>query len=254
MHPVNNHKTLTVIDFEYANPNTRGLEFANHFTEWCYNYHDPAHSHVCNTSAYPTIEEQTRFLKAYVQHRPSFSRPNTPGPVTPGFGPADRSTSSISAFMLDARTPGGLSGPGPDLEKVAEKEEREIEAEVLQLLKETRLWRMANSAQWVAWGIVQAKVEGLPDETPVPEEADAESDPLQPEQEAMKEDLEGKRPDSMARPEEIEPAEDGEDEFDYLAYSHERALFFWGDALQLGMVKPEELPPALLQRVKKVEL
>ncbi|KAF5027492.1 hypothetical protein F66182_387, partial [Fusarium sp. NRRL 66182] len=30
----NKHKQLIVIDFEYAGPNTRGLEFANHFNEW----------------------------------------------------------------------------------------------------------------------------------------------------------------------------------------------------------------------------
>jgi len=29
--PANEHKRLVVIDFEYANANTPGLEFANHF-------------------------------------------------------------------------------------------------------------------------------------------------------------------------------------------------------------------------------
>ena len=29
--PANEHKQLAVIDFEYANANVRGLEFANHF-------------------------------------------------------------------------------------------------------------------------------------------------------------------------------------------------------------------------------
>lgn len=29
--PANEHKQLVVIDFEYASPNVRGLEFANHF-------------------------------------------------------------------------------------------------------------------------------------------------------------------------------------------------------------------------------
>lgn len=29
--PANEHKQLVVIDFEYANANTPGLEFANHF-------------------------------------------------------------------------------------------------------------------------------------------------------------------------------------------------------------------------------
>ena len=29
-------------------------------------------------------------------------------------------------------------------------------------MDETRMWRLANTAQWVAWGIVQAKVPGMP--------------------------------------------------------------------------------------------
>lgn len=32
--PANEHKRLQVIDFEYANANMRGLEFANHFVSY----------------------------------------------------------------------------------------------------------------------------------------------------------------------------------------------------------------------------
>lgn len=34
MLPANEHKQLVVIDFEYANANLPGLEFANHFVSW----------------------------------------------------------------------------------------------------------------------------------------------------------------------------------------------------------------------------
>lgn len=53
----------------------------------------------------------------------------------------------------------------------------------------------------------------------------------------------------------VEEEEDNEDdgEFDYLAYAQDRAIFFWGDALQLGIVKREDLPSGLLQRIKIVE-
>ena len=71
--PQNNHKQLVVIDFEYANANMRGLEFANHFTEWCYNYHSPVKPYACNTDVYPTPEEQDRFVRAYVQHQTPFA-------------------------------------------------------------------------------------------------------------------------------------------------------------------------------------
>ncbi|KAF2092424.1 kinase-like protein [Rhizodiscina lignyota] len=274
--PSNQHKQLVVIDFEYANANTPGLEFANHFTEWCYDYHDKLAPFACSTARYPTPEEQYRFVKAYVLHRPSFLPVKSDTPAsTPGLEPRKvgseaklgqsfsmGSTSSLAGFMLDARTPGATPGAlGPDLEKIAEEEEKRVEKEVKKLLKETKMWRLANSAMWVAWGIVQAKVEGMPEDDPasaVNGETEhtnggamvPNSDPLSPEAKDMVNDLKDKRPDEMRSDE----AEDGdEDEFDYLAYAHERALFFWGDAIQAGLVKEEQLPEALRRKVKAVE-
>lgn len=34
--PANQHKQLVVIDFEYANANVPGLEFANHFVRYSF--------------------------------------------------------------------------------------------------------------------------------------------------------------------------------------------------------------------------
>ncbi|MBE7179815.1 MAG: hypothetical protein INR71_01175 [Terriglobus roseus] len=358
--PANHHKQLVVIDFEYANANMPGLEFANHFTEWAYDYHNEAAPHACNTALYPSLEEQRRFIEAYVRHRPQYRAPTTPGVDTPtsrsdtssGAGASapggarpttprlthKSSTSSLPAFLLDARIPAGVApltsvpaaGQGA-LDRATEDEEKAVETEVSRLLRETRLWRLANSAQWVAWGIVQAKVAGMPDpegekastcgkgevaEPELPAGADLPStcgkgeaaapamppgaslpstcgkgdpsepevpptaslpstcgkgtaeassngsvvnssntnpgsDPLGEEEQSMKDDLEAKRPDMTARPEEAEELET--DEFDYLAYAHERALFFWGDALQMGVVKEEDLPGTLRGRVKLVE-
>ncbi|OAQ85094.1 choline kinase [Purpureocillium lilacinum] len=230
----NKHKQLIVIDFEYAGANTPGLEFANHFTEWTYNYHDAATSHACNHIMYPTVEEQKRFIKAYVDHRPQFpnasltprirpadstsSAPAATGPVsTPPLVPTT-SSSSIIDFMLDARAPpGGWSA--------AEREcEEQTEKKVKELMEETRLWRPANSAFWIAWGIVQADVPGL----------DANNDPVSAEA-------------ALAAEEAI-----AADEFDYLSYAQDRALFFWGDVLQMGLVKEDELPESLRARLKLV--
>jgi choline kinase len=63
--------------------------------------------------------------------------------------------------MLDSRAP-------PSETKISyfEQEamaEKSMEEETGRLMAETRLWRLANSAQWVAWGIVQAQVPGMPD-------------------------------------------------------------------------------------------
>lgn len=268
MLPANTHKQLIVIDFEYANANTPGLEFANHFTEWCYNYHDEKVPWLCNTSLYPTPEEQDRFVRAYVRHRPQFNA------VTPLLGPQDSTpaekdkanekpkrpagpTSSISNFMLDARGP-------PESAATTAKQDAEYQAnedaQVRSLLRETHMWRLANSAQWVAWGIVQAKVPGLPDapsstiplsETPdeiTPTEDQPFSDPLDQEAKDLQDDIKDKRPDPNE-----EDDEQAEEEFDYLAYARDRAMFFWGDALSLGIVKEEELPEDVRRSVKKVE-
>ncbi|KAL7900716.1 choline kinase [Trichoderma sp. SZMC 28014] len=220
LQPANKHKQLIVIDFEYAGPNTAGHEFANHFTEWMYNYHDPVAPFACHADRYPSLEEQKRFIRAYVDHRPQFplanSTPymtpvdsNTPsGTATPSLQPTP-SSSSIVDFMLDARYPGG------DWGAVEKAREEQIDQQVREFIDEARLWQPANSAQWIAWGIVQAKVPGL-DGNPADEEP-------------------------------------GADEFDYLSYAQERAMFFWGDCVQLGLVKLEDLPEGLQAKVKLVK-
>lgn len=46
-------------------------------------------------------------------------------------------------------------------------------------------------------------------------------------------------------------AEEAADEFDYLAYAQDRALFFWSDLLALGFIKEEELPTDMIPHIKK---
>ncbi|KIX07920.1 uncharacterized protein Z518_02574 [Rhinocladiella mackenziei CBS 650.93] len=350
LQPSNQHKQLVVIDFEYASQNTVGLEFANHFTEWCYNYHHPELSFACDTRRYPSQSEQYRFVRSYVMHRPQYNPAASATPKMEG-----REKTNISDFMLDARAPGGGSqtgsgfvnpwGDGIDYDKEEREREKKQEEQIQELLSETRLWRLANSAQWVAWGIMQAKVPEL-DELEKRERAAANkksgagtlvekvqdivganktqknqplhpmSDPLTEEEKVIQEQSrrdgpEGQRQEEVhhkddegAQTEEKDPAcahpsvnghgtdhddnlvngdgsgnaemkhaqanasEDvkdadkatdnesaeivGEDEFDYLAYAHDRAMFFWGDCLTMGIVKEDELPENLMKRVKIV--
>lgn len=236
LQPANEHKQLIVIDFEYASANVPGLEFANHFTEWCYDYHS-SKSYALNASRYPTFEEQQRFLKAYVQHRPS---------------------SPVSTFKLDS------GAPMAQIEEEKRQDEA-MEKEVENLRRETKLWRPANSAQWVAWGIVQAKVPGMDEaleaqksRTPNSEDtmirappSHLSSDPLSPENEELARGEHEKRPES--REEVSEDGDDEAEEFDYLGYAQERAMFFWGDVLRLGIVKEADLPAELLKKVKIVK-
>ncbi|RDW92521.1 choline kinase [Coleophoma crateriformis] len=278
--PQNTHKQLVVIDFEYASANTPGLEFANHFTEWCYNYHHPTASYACNTEAYPTRAQQETFIRSYVNHRPQF---NPLASATPKLSSGDSNAGapgSISAFMLDSRTPSGTEVPTRS--NYAEEEarrEKDTENKVQALMEEVRVWRIANSAQWVAWGIVQAEIPELSPapapSSPVSESTEnglpkppghLSSDDLTEENQAKQDAKEhDKRPEGLVaeallqnhKPEEVEKLheqeEADEEEFDYLAYAQERAMFFWGDVLSLGLVKKEDLPEELLSKLKFVE-
>lgn len=107
-------------------------------------------------------------------------------------------------------------------------------------MQEIRLWRIANSAQWVAWGIVQAKVEieEMDNNDPVD---DQESENASNDDKAAQGEKDGEEADGNE-----------EEEFDYLAYAQERAYFFWGDVLQLGLVRKEDLPEELLSKIKIV--
>ena len=51
---------------------------------------------------------------------------------------------------------------------------------------------------------------------------------------------------------ESKEAEEEHEEFDYLGYAQHRAMFFWGDMLQMGLVKEEELPEEMRSKVKIV--
>ncbi|KAL1889839.1 hypothetical protein Cpir12675_005636 [Ceratocystis pirilliformis] len=256
LQPANKHKQLAVIDFEYAAANVPGLDIANHFTEWAYNYHDPVAPYKCNAEVYPTREEQLRFIRAYVEHQPQFPHSGTTPRMTPldsltntpHLGPIS-SAASIVDFMLDARS---VTAPAPSVGAgivgltSASKEDlslsslgtrdEESEVRVKELYDESILWRAANSAQWVAWGIVQAKV------------SVSEEDSL-----AKGEGLNVSVAAAVEEEKKSENGEEDEDEaFDYLGYAQDRAMFFWGDCVVLGLVKKEDLPENLQKRIKIV--
>lgn len=244
-----------VIDFEYASANTPGLEFANHFTEWCYNYHAPAPmTWTCDTRNYPTVEEQKRFIRAYLNHRPRF---NSQSNSTPKLEGRDAPPGSIREFMLDSRTPAGET-PTSSISLYAEEEahrEQEMEKQVEEMMKEVRIWRLANSAQWVAWGIVQAKVPEL-DDAPAfvvtPDEIDEPPKGIL--ENTISDDVRAKlEKGDLRETGKEESVGEEEDEFDYLGYAQSRAMFFWGDVVALGIMRKEELPEGLGERIKVLE-
>ncbi|KAL4909903.1 hypothetical protein BDW74DRAFT_45457 [Aspergillus multicolor] len=216
--PQNEHKQLVVIDFEYASANTAGLEFANHFTEWCYNYHDAEKPWACSTLFYPTLEQQHQFVTAYLTHRPGLGGRVSPS-ITPIMRPLSASTPAMTPLDLNATSPD--LAPQRPLDSIERSTYQEtLEAETQFLVRQTRLWRVLNSAQWVAWGIVQAKVPGMENDE-----------------------------DSTATPP-VDGDVDESDEFDYLAYAQDRAFFFWADLVALGFVQKEQLPGHLAEVIE----
>ena len=129
--------------------------------------------------------------------------------------------------MLDARVPAG------GWKEEERKKEEEAEGRIKALLEETRLWRVANSAQWVAWGIVQAKIPGLGVEGKNGEGQEEEKK----EEEGVKDG---------------EEEEKEEEEFDYLAYAQDRAYFFLGDCVVMGLVEEEALGEEVRAHLKVV--
>jgi choline kinase len=174
--------------------------------------------------------------------------------------------------MLDSRAP-----PGEKYSEQEAQRERQTEEEARRLMAETKLWRLANSAMWVAWGIVQAHVPGLPDfdaedkkanasesaaelesaTTEMRAEADAEAEDEDEKKKhgSVSKEMENEKQGLATKAEEdadIYKSQD-EEEFDYLAYSQDRAMFLWGDAIRMGMIQAEELPENVRQRVRMVE-
>lgn len=124
------------------------------------------------------------------------------------------------------------------------RREQDTERQIDALLKEVKIWRVANSAQWVAWGIVQAKVPELDSKSLEAAVAEMDKMPEGHVAEALQDGETAK---------EAELLEEEEDHFDYLAYAQDRARFFWGDIVGLGLVKKEELPEELAKSLKIVD-
>lgn len=137
-----------------------------------------------------------------------------------------RSAPAITPLSLDDNP----DGPNWQIEKA----EDDHEAGIRELVRQTRVWRVMNSAQWVAWGIVQAKAPGI-------EEALGEMRALNGHEQEGQNEV--KKPP-------VDSDVDEEDGFDYLAYAQDRAMFFWSDLLALNLVNPDELPAQMVEHLR----
>ena len=285
-----------------------GLEFANHFTEWCYNYYDPEAPYALSHALYPSVAEQERFIKAYLGHGPGVSNSkaseatsNLSGSGNEASTGAGGVAASLAAFTLDARMPFKDRGRDSDRDKDRmvhpqntrtrasssssatstlnnstniEDLDQDINAATQTLMRETRLWRPANTAQWVAWGIVQATIPELanddePDyhqagklergfgpelEPEYPAEIDATTIVEVNKSETVTGTTENSTPAmAAAAATAAEAAAACVTDFDYLSYARDRALLFWGDLAKFGIIDEKDLPVDVRRRLKDVE-
>ena len=62
------HQQIVVIDFEYASPNPRAYDIANHFHEWRTDYHHPTLSwSLTHHGTYPDAQQRRKWLQSYVE-------------------------------------------------------------------------------------------------------------------------------------------------------------------------------------------
>lgn len=202
------------------------------------NYHDPDIPYILNESNFPNLGEQRNFLRAYVEHRlaGAYSTRNPSTSTLDLASPSSNLDRSPASFNLDARTPSN--------QYKEEEAARQclVEKQVERFIEEARAWRAASHAQWCAWGILQAgvKPEGAKQEELLKKKSQGSGEnALSSEAKVAADDMKDKK--------------DEESGFDYLAYSHQRAMLFWGDMLTLGIFKPEEVDEFVLEFAKKVK-
>lgn len=253
------HKQLVVIDFKYSNANLPGFEFANHFTEWCYDYGDGIEPFAINTHRYPTPEEQDQFVRAYVRHK-AHIHVNSPEIDSLSAAPSEGFHNRTHSCLLSQLDAGGLHQPEQTSALILrDSADKSVEdAEVHRLMRETRLWRAANSAQWVAWGIIQARSPGIPVSfnnamTTESEQHDTPAESTTHRRRTKCSELLGKTAEEGASKMEVSTeAELLHEPFDYLGYAQHCALFFWGDLIQLELIGGDRIPEKFVAKLKAV--
>ncbi|THY07665.1 hypothetical protein D6D01_09733, partial [Aureobasidium pullulans] len=132
----NTHRQLIVIDFEYANADTPSIELANHFTEW---------SETRRSTQLPK-NKIVLFAPVYAIH------PNSIPLILIRDLWMRIAVATIENLLVLRRSLRTSCLILKDLQAAF-------------LLRETRMWRIANPTQWVTWVIIQAKVPGFPSNT-----------------------------------------------------------------------------------------
>lgn len=177
-------------------------------------------------------------MSTYLTHRPAVT-----ATMSPLSTPSIRARSATAITPLDLNE--GLDGPSWQQAQAEKSYEDDQDAQIRHLMRQARLWRVMNSAQWVAWGIVQAKVPGM--EAGIAEMVGGSS--------SNGADTNGELThahNSNGTTTKTPPVDPDIDEvaFDYLAYAQDRAMFFWSDLLTLNLVNENEFPAPMVEHLR----
>lgn len=159
------HHALVVIDFEYSGYNARGVDIANHFSEWMMDYHsaDGLPPHEIRWQAYPSPKEKQRFVKAYLNHNP-----------------ASEYKVYDNTAKQSRKMSGAIYADGTDSEDEIVDADSPEDPQLAILMEEVRRWTPAVHAMWGVWGIVQSDVHDEPKDDdsrpPTPEKDDLDED------------------------------------------------------------------------------
>ncbi|KAI8447772.1 kinase-like domain-containing protein [Phakopsora pachyrhizi] len=189
---------IAVIDFEYASPNPRGFDIANHFHEWCADYHHPTLSYsLTSHGPYPNLIERQRFYRSYLNLE-SFTTEDFSTDELMNLSKTNGASLNLDHKPLSVTSSLRLNGSKRD----------EILKTVERLEEEVNVWSPASHAMWALWGIVQAR------------------DDLKPMIERWT-STDCKDGEENVKTEEVE--------FDYLSYSFERVELFRQQIYELGV-------------------
>ena len=227
-----------------------------HQSEWCYNYLVPEISWYFDINRYPSPEQQRQFISAYVGHRPAVNGQAGASPLSTSTN-SNKAPPAAPAFTLDD------SDTSPQNQAEAEKAAEDThEAEVQFFMTQTRLWRVINSAQWVAWGVVQAKVPGMEEGIESVTGQSQGEDTNGHDNGTSNGHSNGHSHNGNGNHHEDSNENNGttaqtapadEDGFDYLAYAQDRAMMFWADMYALNLVSEGdeyELPKDMVEHIK----
>lgn len=204
---------LVVIDFEYGGANFPAYDFANHFSEWMANYHDPEKSYYLYEELFPSQLQQLNMIKAYIEYDFQFPTSN---------------------LKLNSN----LSKLNP---------EELIQLEIKKLYNEAVIWRASVQIYWCVWGLIQNGPIRNKDTVEILAHTLHEKGVNSTY--TITTGLSNIDLNESAIDDEITSADD---QFDYIKYAQQKAALAVGDLISFGLLNTLDIHPDYRHLVKHV--